>query len=126
MIKEVEPLRFHLFLFCFIKLNFSPFLLVIRSGFEPETHSLEGCCSIQLSYQTDQNKQPKNGESRISAAKVLNICETYKFSAYKIYLFTWNLVSPSLKKALICLAAAIPALMLASAVCAPIFLGVEK
>ena len=26
---------------------------VIRSGFEPETHSLEGCCSIQLSYQTD-------------------------------------------------------------------------
>ena len=27
-------------------------LLVIRSGFEPETHSLEGCCSIQLSYQT--------------------------------------------------------------------------
>ena len=27
-------------------------LEVIRSGFEPETHSLEGCCSIQLSYQT--------------------------------------------------------------------------
>ena len=26
---------------------------VIRSGFEPETHSLEGCCSIQLSYGTD-------------------------------------------------------------------------
>ena len=28
------------------------FRRVIRSGFEPETHSLEGCCSIQLSYQT--------------------------------------------------------------------------
>ena len=28
------------------------FVKVIRSGFEPETHSLEGCCSIQLSYQT--------------------------------------------------------------------------
>ena len=28
-----------------------PFL-VIRLGFEPKTHSLEGCCSIQLSYQT--------------------------------------------------------------------------
>ena len=27
---------------------------VIRSGFEPETHSLEGCCSIQLSYQTNE------------------------------------------------------------------------
>ncbi len=26
--------------------------LVIRPGFEPGTHSLEGCCSIQLSYQT--------------------------------------------------------------------------
>lgn len=34
----------------------------------------------------------------------------------RLYLLTWNLVSPSLKKALICLAAAIPALMLASAV----------
>ena len=27
-------------------------LLVIRVGFEPKTHSLEGCCSIQLSYRT--------------------------------------------------------------------------
>ncbi len=26
---------------------------VISSGFEPETHSLEGCCSIQLSYETN-------------------------------------------------------------------------
>ena len=25
---------------------------VIRLGFEPKTHSLEGCCSIQLSYPT--------------------------------------------------------------------------
>ena len=32
-------------------------LLVIRSGFEPETHSLEGCCSIQLSYQTLRGRQ---------------------------------------------------------------------
>ena len=27
-------------------------IFVIPSGFEPETHSLEGCCSIQLSYGT--------------------------------------------------------------------------
>ena len=27
---------------------------VIRAGFEPTTHSLEGCCSIQLSYRTDR------------------------------------------------------------------------
>jgi hypothetical protein len=26
--------------------------LVIWTGIEPVTHSLEGCCSIQLSYQT--------------------------------------------------------------------------
>ena len=26
--------------------------LVIQAGFEPTTHSLEGCCSIQLSYET--------------------------------------------------------------------------
>ena len=29
------------------------FGFVIRLGFEPKTHSLEGCCSIQLSYRTD-------------------------------------------------------------------------
>ena len=29
------------------------FDFVIRLGFEPKTHSLEGCCSIQLSYRTD-------------------------------------------------------------------------
>ncbi len=28
------------------------FNFVIRGGFEPPTHSLEGCCSIQLSYRT--------------------------------------------------------------------------
>ena len=26
---------------------------MIRLGFEPKTHSLEGCCSIQLSYRTN-------------------------------------------------------------------------
>ena len=29
---------------------------VIWLGFEPKTHSLEGCCSIQLSYQTNPSK----------------------------------------------------------------------
>ena len=41
---------------------------VIRSGFEPETHSLEGCCSIQLSYRTARKKR----------AKVLQIFGIYK------------------------------------------------
>jgi hypothetical protein len=31
---------------------FVVFLVVIRTGFKPVTHSLEGCCSIQLSYRT--------------------------------------------------------------------------
>ena len=36
------------------QLSLSAFaLVVIRLGFEPKTHSLEGCCSIQLSYRTD-------------------------------------------------------------------------
>ena len=29
-----------------------PSAFVIPLGFEPKTHSLEGCCSIQLSYGT--------------------------------------------------------------------------
>ncbi len=42
--------------------------MVIPSGFEPETHSLEGCCSIQLSYGTSK-----------SAAKVYIFFITTKF-----------------------------------------------
>ena len=36
-------------------LNISKLVInnVIRLGFEPKTHSLEGCCSIQLSYRTE-------------------------------------------------------------------------
>ena len=30
----------------------NPHIHVIPLGFEPKTHSLEGCCSIQLSYGT--------------------------------------------------------------------------
>ena len=54
---------------------------------------------------------------------------TYSFKWFYFchyYLFTWNLVHPSLKYAFIWTAAAIPAFILASAVCAPIFLGVLK
>ena len=42
------------------------------------------------------------------------------------YLFTLNFSLPFLMKSTICFAAAMPALVLASVVCAPIFLGVEK
>ena len=41
---------------------------VIRTGFEPVTHSLEGCCSIQLSYRT----------SPIEGAKICFLSETAK------------------------------------------------
>ena len=33
-------------------LTLDDFMVVIPAGFEPTTHSLEGCCSIQLSYET--------------------------------------------------------------------------
>ena len=41
----IQKKRNHLVALCFA--------FVIRLGFEPKTHSLEGCCSIQLSYRTD-------------------------------------------------------------------------
>ena len=34
---------------------------MIRLGFEPKTHSLEGCCSIQLSYQTCLERVVRSG-----------------------------------------------------------------
>ena len=45
---------------------------------------------------------------------------------WSVYLLTWNFLLPVLKKSALWLAAAIPALMLASSVWAPIFLGVAK
>ena len=42
---QQKPLILSGFIIAFIS-------LVIPAGFEPTTHSLEGCCSIQLSYGT--------------------------------------------------------------------------
>ena len=39
---------------------------VIPAGFEPTTHSLEGCCSIQLSYGTNSLKCPPPFTCRLS------------------------------------------------------------
>ena len=75
-------------------------------------------------------KSTLQNNTSLNNSKSLPIWEALLFYStiinFWFYLFTWNFVSPSLKKALICLAAAIPALMLASAVWAPIFFGVEK
>merc|ERR1712072_104825 len=49
-----------------------------------------------------------------------------KFSIHCAHLFTWQRTSPSLKKRTICSAAAIPALLFASDVWAPIFFLVTK
>ena len=54
------------------------FPVVIPSGFEPETHSLEGCCSIQLSYGT------KGGGFENPRAKVLFFLRSTKFFAEKV------------------------------------------
>ena len=40
------------FSFCTYGAACALYALVIPAGFEPTTHSLEGCCSIQLSYGT--------------------------------------------------------------------------
>ena len=42
--------------------------LVIREGFEPTTHSLEGCCSIQLSYRTFLYKRYLVVQARLELA----------------------------------------------------------
>lgn len=58
--------------------------LVIPLGFEPKTHSLEGCCSIQLSYGTPialshaalctWRRAPVKQEGRLATAKVIQFC----------------------------------------------------
>ena len=44
---------------------------VIRTGFEPVTHSLEGCCSIQLSYRTSPFLLKSGGLMSKEGAKVM-------------------------------------------------------
>jgi hypothetical protein len=41
------------------------FHFVIRIGFEPMTYCLEGSCSIQLSYRTNNQKQKECGERQL-------------------------------------------------------------
>ena len=62
-----------------LRLNF-----VIPLGFEPKTHSLEGCCSIQLSYGTPAalshaalctwRRAPVKQEGSLATAKVIQFC----------------------------------------------------
>ncbi|CDA21266.1 unknown [Bacteroides sp. CAG:144] len=42
----------------------SRFAFVIEEGFEPSTHSLEGCCSIQLSYPTGHFSETLSSKKR--------------------------------------------------------------
>jgi len=60
------------------------------------------------------------------SGKVLGFRKKRTGTKLKNYLFTLKRISPFSKKSTICLAAAIPALLLASEVWAPIFLGVKK
>ena len=54
--------------------------MVISRGFEPRTHSLEGCCSIQLSYETDTaSRLPQKHDNLNAGAKLQKKNDTSKF-----------------------------------------------
>ena len=53
---------------------------VIPAGFEPTTHSLEGCCSIQLSYGTD------------FVATKIRLFLVLSNKSYTIFLFALNML----------------------------------
>ena len=63
---------------------------VIPAGFEPTTHSLEGCCSIQLSYGTIPNKSAK-------VELQSTICGFCSAKVYKIYRIAKYLVAKEQK-----------------------------
>ena len=64
--------------------------LVISAGFEPTTHSLEGCCSIQLSYETIPNKAPEERRKQRF--------EAFAVQKYIKYIELQNILSLSSKK----------------------------
>ena len=53
------------------------FFFVIRLGFEPKTHSLEGCCSIQLSYRTPY----------VKVSRLRNVIPVWGGQRYNNFLF---------------------------------------
>ena len=55
--KKARSIHFEPFV---IFIKFIAWFFVIRAGFEPTTHSLEGCCSIQLSYRTKTSGKSNN------------------------------------------------------------------
>ena len=74
---------------------------VIRLGFEPKTHSLEGCCSIQLSYRTDPYLLlDSEGLRSKVAAKIVII---FGFAIWRVYFLMRILVrEASVPKKLFC------------------------
>ena len=48
------------------------------AGFEPRTHSLEGCCSIQLSYETNTFFQ-----MRVQRYYIFLKCANFSFANLK-------------------------------------------
>ena len=56
---------------------------VIQTGFEPVTHSLEGCCSIQLSYWTSPSFKLTLGEPFSKVRAKIVIFLVYAISFFK-------------------------------------------
>ena len=59
---------------------------VIRAGFEPATHSLEGCCSIQLSYRTKPFNHLPFGHCLLRQLTDITIW-SFEFSSAKLHVF---------------------------------------
>ena len=73
---------------------------VIRLGFEPKTHSLEGCCSIQLSYRTG----PLSSGLRTRPLERLSVMLIPKVAANIVFFFEFSKFSFRPRDILHCLA----------------------
>lgn len=97
--------------------------------FWQETAGETGKIGLRMLPVQDSSQADVAVQERVQNKESRHVVPGFPFNRHRrvvSYLFTWNLVTPFLMKSTIWLAAARPALMLASAVSAPIFLGVEK
>ena len=131
-------LLFRIFFLINLKVAFSPFSWR-TPGFEYKEDIATGSMAAAAGGYTFVNLMPNTKPVCSSAAQAamveqkaaeVGLCDVNQTVSitenFDGKVFTRNFSQPSFRKPTICLAAAIPALILASAVWAPIFFGVEK